>query len=115
MGLAYIRFYEKWRRDLLYPVLEEGAASEFFPYFWEQYLMMELVRTDPLAAEIIRQMPYRLHDHCHMLQSARNSLGEDFSRAVPMALLSAPIQKLDWRREWPDEILAMPDPGQVLV
>lgn len=115
LGVDYLDFYDKWHRDLLYPVSPEGEASRFFPYFWEQYLMMDLVRTDPALAALIGRMTYRLHDACHMLQTAARTLGEDFPRAIPVALRMAPVHKLDWRTSWPEEIYALPAADQVVL
>lgn len=115
LGLDYVRFFNGWRRDLLYPVSPEGAASRFFPYFWEQYLMMQLAQTDPEASAIVDAMTYRQHELSHSLQIARESLGSDFPKAIPMALRTAPVQKLDWRVDWPAAVFDRPAPADVLI
>lgn len=115
MGLDYLKFHRKWHENLLYPVSVEGRASQFFPYFWQQYLMMQLANTDPEAGKIVDAMTYRHHDLCHSLQNARQTLGDDFTKAVPIALRCSPVQKLDWRVDWPDEIFAVPDARGILI
>ncbi len=114
-GPKFLSFYNQWRQDLLYPVSPEGMQSGFYPYFWLHYLMMKLTVDDPAAAEIVSRMPYRLHEFSHSIQNARRELGEDFRRAVETALLTAPIQKLDWRQEWPEEVFKLPEAHRILI
>jgi hypothetical protein len=114
MGPGYLRFHRRWRDDLLYPVSEDGRRSRFFPYFWLHYLMMSLVKSDREARAIVDAMTYRHHDLCHGVQNARRSLGPDFPKAVPMALRCAPVQKLDWRVDWPEEVFA-PTPAETVL
>ena len=106
MGRGYLEFHRKWRADLLYPVSDAGQRSGFFPYFWEQLLMMALIRDTPEAQAMLDAMTYRHHGLCHGVQTARATLGPDFPRAVPMSLRCAPVQKIDWRVDWPEEVFA---------
>lgn len=115
MGLPYLRFYNRWFDDLLYPVSDEGRRSSFFPYFWQQYLMMQLADRDPVVRAAFDGMTYRHHDLCHGVQNALHGLGEDFPKAIPMALRGAPVQKLDWRVDWPATVFDMPPQDAVLI
>ncbi|NBE08652.1 capsular polysaccharide synthesis protein [Paragemmobacter ruber] len=115
MGKGYLDFFTRWRADLLYPVSPLGRQGDYFPYFWEQYLMMQLIDTDPKARAIVEAMTYRHHDLCHMVQNAREHFGPDFVRTVPMALRCSPVQKLDWRVDWPPEVFALPAEESILI
>lgn len=114
-GLEYLRFFRKWRKDLLYPVSDDGRRSRYFPYFWQHYLMMQLAETDPKMQAIVDSMTYRQYDLCHTVQGVRHGLGPDFPKAVPMALRCSPVQKLDWRVDWPDEVFKVPPAETVLI
>lgn len=114
-GWHYVRFYWKWHYDTLYPVSEEGRRSRYFPYFWQHYLMMQLIQTDPKVRAIMERMIYRNHELCHTVQHFRNSLGDDFQKSIRTALLCSPVQKLDWRVEWPEDVFAQPDAERVLI
>jgi len=115
MGQAYLDFHRKWRKDLLYPVSHDGRLSKFFPYFWEHYLMMQLIERQSEARKIVQSMTYRQYDLCHGIQTSYKTLGDDFLRAIPITLRCSPVQKLDWRIKWPDEILEIPMANQVLI
>lgn len=114
-GWPYVRFVWKWYHDMLYPVSQEGRQSRFFPYFWQMYLMMQLIETDPKVRSTVEVMTYRNHELCHTIQHFRTYLGADFPKSIPTALLCSPVQKLDWRVEWPDAVFHPPDPDRVLI
>lgn len=114
-GWQHVRFNWKWHFDTLYPVSAEGRRGRFYPYFWHHYLMMQLIQTDPKVRAIVDAMTYRNHELCHTVQHLRQVLGDDFPKAIPGALLCSPVQKLDWRLDWPDSIFEQPDMDRVLI
>lgn len=114
-GWRHVHFSWKWYFNTLYPVSSEGRRGKYFPYFWQHYLMMQLIEKDPKIHAIVDAMVYRNHELCHTLQNFKRFLEEDFPKSVPMALLSSPVQKLDWRVEWPESIFQLPDPDRVLI
>jgi hypothetical protein len=127
-GWRHVHFNWKWHFDTLYPVSEEGRRGRFFPYFWQHYLMMQLIRNDPKVREIVDAILYRNHELCHTVQHFRVYLGEDFPKSIQTALLCSPVQKLDWRIQrkhvseacglrlvaWPSKILSPRIPWQRL-
>ncbi len=115
MGPGYVDFFSNWHKDLLYPVSDDGRCSRYFPYFWQHYLMMQLAETDPMMQAIVDSMTYRHHDLSHTVQNAHHTLGPDFPKAVLMALRCSPVQKLDWRVDWPDEVFVFPPPEHILI
>jgi hypothetical protein len=77
--------------------------------------MMQLADRDPVVRAAFDSMTYRHHDLCHGVQNAFHSLGTDYAKAIPMALRCAPVQKLDWRVDWPGAVYELPPEGEVLI
>lgn len=88
------------------------------PYFYPHYLFENLVRTDDSLRDHFSRMPLWPVHPTHALQHARfihRPSDEDFRRAIPILLRMAPVQKLDWRHEWPEEVFQDIDPETVVL
>lgn len=114
-GWRHVRFSWKWHYDTLYPVAPEGRKEPYYPYFWQHYLLMQLIQIDPKVSAIVDSMTYRYAELCHTVQNFKYQLGKDFPKSISSALLCSPVQKLDWRGEWTDEVFELPDPDRVLI
>jgi|GEM_PF-2461607 len=114
-GWEHVLFNWRWHYDPLYPVSARGRRGRLYPYFWHHYLMMQLMQTDPEVRAITEAMTYRNHELCHTVQHFRDYLGEDFPKAIPPALLCSPVQKLDWRYDWPEAVFDLPDADRVMI
>lgn len=104
----------RWLMDGIYPVRPEARDKGLYPYFWFHYLVAWLEEADPEARAALAAMTFRPGNLPHLVQEAYRTLPEDdFRRAVPMLLKSAPVQKLDWRTPWPEEVFAPPPREEV--
>jgi hypothetical protein len=73
------------------------------------YIFETLIRTRPDLAELWARVPVWPVLPTHALQHARfhsHMKPDDFRAAVPRLLRQAPVQKINWRHEWPDEVFA---------
>ena len=99
----------RWLMDDLYPVRPEAREKNLYPYFWFHYLVGYLEEVDAEAREDLAAMTFRPGNMPHAMQEARAALSsEDFRRAIPFLLKAAPVQKLDWKSGWPDEVFVPP-------
>jgi len=80
-----------------------------YPYFAAHYLFEDMINSDPSMAALWKAIPVWPVQPTHALQHARfhnRMASDDFRAAIPTLLGSAPVQKLDWRHQWPDEVFS---------
>lgn len=105
------------RRGDYMSTITTGGPRRRYPYFWVFYLFEKLVTTNPEAAAIWKDVPVWPVLPTHALAHARYMLkmeDPEFIAALPYLLRTAPIQKLDWRKSWPDEVFTPMDPASVI-
>jgi len=85
----------------------QGAARPLHPYFWPHYLFTFRVLSDPAMAARWDAVPRLPGGPLHALQELRKAEPDDaaFLSRAPDAWRGAPIHKLNWRLDWPDQVL----------
>ncbi|MBM9595170.1 capsular polysaccharide synthesis protein [Roseitranquillus sediminis] len=116
---ALYRWAAEFERDRVSTVRpEQGRDSGFHPYYWLHYLVAWLIESDPDFRAAWSRMPARAAIAVHNLQRARTDDGltpDEFRQAVPQLLRTGPVQKLNWRMDWPEETFAPVDPARVAI
>jgi hypothetical protein len=114
--------YEWCRRymdDHIWAVRPDGGRdSGLFPYHWYHYLTGWLIESDEEFRQTWARMPCRAALAVHTVQRARTQDGLDereFRQAVPHLLGSGPVQKLNWRMDWPPETFVPPKAGSARI
>jgi len=105
------------RRGDYLSTVTTGGPRRRYPYFWVFYLFEHLLKTNPEAAEIWEKTPVFPILNTHSLAHARYFLkmtDPEFVAALPYLLRTAPVQKLDWRKEWPEGVFAHVDPATII-
>ena len=107
----------RFMRDHIWSVRPNGGRSSgFFPYHWYHYLVGWLIESDPGFRTEWSRMPVRAAIAVHNALGARNRLTiEEFRQAVPQLMRTGPVQKLNWRMDWPEETFAPVDPRRVAI
>lgn len=83
---------------------ESGGAGDFYPYFWLHYLFQYLLDTDAEFAAAWALCPQLSAGPPHALQAICN--GAVSVETFIAAARAAPVQKLNWRINYPLDILA---------
>jgi len=83
---------------------EAGGASGGYPYFWLHYLFQYLLETDAAFAAAWALCPQPSALPPHQLQAV--CAGAAPVEAIIAAARTAPVQKLDWRANYPLDMLA---------
>lgn len=113
------RWGARYRDDLIWSVRPGGGRdSGLAPYHWYHYLVGWLIEDDAEFREAWRQMPTRAAIAVHTVQRARTQDGlddEEFLQALPQLLRTGPVQKLNWRMDWPEATFAPVDPRRVAI
>lgn len=84
----------------------QGCPPADYPYFWFHYLFQYIVETVPEAAEIWQRCIKASAGPPHALQSLFANGQQPDRDALAQAIKVAPVQKLDWRVEYPLDVLA---------
>lgn len=112
------RFWSKPRRLANYPsgvipadpvacvTPEASETSDEYPYFWFHYLFQYLVETDHDVAEVWQASKKVSAMPPHTLQNLLGEARPISPHEVIAAAYSAPVQKLNWRVDYPLKILA---------
>lgn len=110
----HLKWQSGWRKDRYFPVSPAGRDTRYAPYHWWHYLVGWLDRESPEFYDMRRDMPWIGAGVMHSVQNMRKYLSaEDYARAVPFLLRTCPVQKLDWRVEWPDAVFEPVPPERV--
>lgn len=80
------------------------GASDTYPYFWLHYLFQYLLETDTEFAAHWARCPQISAGPPHQLQALCASSATP--EAIMAAARSAPVQKLNWRAQYPLDVLA---------
>lgn len=113
------RWRHRFMNDHVWSVRPDGGRdSDLFPYHWYHYLVGWLVESEPEFRVAWSRMPVRAAIAVHNVQRSRTEDGltlDEFRQAVPFLLRTGPVQKLNWRMEWPEETFAPLDPRSVAI
>ena len=116
---AHYRWRRSHMRDPTWSVRPEGGRdSDLFPYHWFHYLIGWLIESEPEFRAAWSRMPVRAAIAMHNAQRSRVQDGltlDEFRQAVPQLIRTGPVQKLNWRMDWPEETFAPVDPGRVAI
>jgi hypothetical protein len=116
---AHFRWRRAFMRDPAWSVRPDGGRdSDLFPYHWFHYLVGWLIESEPAFRTAWEAMPVRAAIAVHNAQRARVEDGltpAEFRQAVPQLLRTGPVQKLNWRMDWPEETFAPVDPCRVAI
>lgn len=88
--------------------INRGPGADY-PYFATHYLFERMIAETPDLAEDWDHVPVWPVLPTHSLQHARfhsRMTDAEFRASVPALIAKTPVQKLDWRHDWPDEIYA---------
>lgn len=92
--------------DPVAAVAPETAQPGSYPYFWFHYLFAYLVDRDPEVARAWSRCPTVSADAPHRLQLLYADGEPPALEDVLAAALEAPVHKLNWRADYPLELLA---------
>jgi len=113
------RWSQRFTHDLLWSVRPGGGRdSSLFPYHWYHYLVGYLLESDATFRCHWARMPVRAAISVHTVQRSRTQDAltlEEFRQSVPQLLRTGPVQKLNWRMEWPEETFIPPDAAGVAI
>jgi hypothetical protein len=91
--------------DPVLSVSPEGPAGAY-PYFWFHYLFQYLVENDKAAAAIWEASIKAPAGPPHWLQALLANGNRPAAEAIAQAVAVGPVQKLDWRVDYPLDVLA---------
>jgi hypothetical protein len=106
----YLR-YKSWRRisrQSSYASVAPGLGGDkpFFPYHWVHQLFAYLLDNNTEFAEEWARVPHRSALPPHLIQRSRElSTPESLAAQLPTLLRTSPVHKLNWKVDWPDEVL----------
>jgi hypothetical protein len=112
------RFWSKPRRLAMYeagPVPSDpvesvapgrGAATDEFPYYWFHYLFQYLIENDADIADVWSHTAKCSASPPHCLQELFAESGRPSRDQIIAAASCAPVQKLQWRTNYPLDVLA---------
>jgi hypothetical protein len=109
----------RYMHDLVWSVRPDGGReSGLHPYHWYHYLVGWLLESDPEFRAAWERMPCRSAIAVHNVQRSRVQDGltdREFGQAVPHLLRTGPVQKLNWRLDWPEATFERVPPAQVAI
>lgn len=96
--------------DPVATVAPETAETDSHPYFWFHYLFDYLIDRDPDVARVWSQCAQVSAEAPHRLQGLFAGAERPELRDVLAVALESPVHKLNWRADYPLELLAsLPD------
>lgn len=106
-----------YRKNPRWSVGPEARETRYYPYFWTHFLVDRLLETDEEFRFCWESTPVFSQYLTHAVQSARGTRAvehPEFLAALPTALASSPVHKLNWRVSWPDALFSM-QPNQAVL
>jgi hypothetical protein len=108
-----------WRHryllDPLFPFNDQGRKTAYYPYFWFHHIVEHLEETDTHFANMLAEMPFWPMSLPLLIRDAvhnKRYKDAEIRRALPYFFAAAPVHKLDWRIEWPDDLFKIDESTQ---